>query len=127
MDDQLEKGDEISPALIKAIEDSHVSIVVFSKDYASSKWCLDELSKILECKKSQKQIVIPIFYNMREIPDKGLVGIEENYEQITALLKTGTSEVKIVGIWDIGGIGKTTLLELYLRTCHMSLKVVASS
>ncbi|RDX91655.1 TMV resistance protein N, partial [Mucuna pruriens] len=147
MDDQIEKGDEISPALIEAIEDSHVSIVVFSKDYASSKWCLDELSKILECKKSQKQIVIPVFYNIDpshvrnqtgsyekafekhegdprcnkwrndlyqaanlagwdsqgRYPShplhKGLIGIEENYDQIFSLLRIGTSEVKIVGIW----------------------------
>jgi len=35
--EHIEKGDEISPALIKAIEDSHVSIVVFSENYASSK------------------------------------------------------------------------------------------
>lgn len=64
IDDQLEKGDEISPALIKAIEDSHVSIVVFSKNYASSKWCLVELIKILDCKKDRGQIVIPVFYEI---------------------------------------------------------------
>ena len=46
IDYQLEKGDEITPALIKAIEDSCISIVIFSKNYASSKWCLDELSKM---------------------------------------------------------------------------------
>jgi len=63
-DEHIEKGDEISPALIKAIEDSHVSIVVFSENYASSKWCLCELIKILDCKKSLAQIVIPVFYNI---------------------------------------------------------------
>jgi hypothetical protein len=63
-DNELEKGDEISSALIKAIEDSSASIVIFSKDYASSKWCLNELVKILECKKDQGQIVIPIFYEI---------------------------------------------------------------
>ena len=64
IDNQLEKGDAISPALIKAIEDSLVYIVVFSENYASSKWCLGELSKIVECKKVQGQIVIPIFYDI---------------------------------------------------------------
>jgi len=63
-DSELEKGDEISPALIKAIEESSASIVIFSEDYASSKWCLNELVKILECKKDQGQIVIPIFYEI---------------------------------------------------------------
>jgi len=64
IDEHLEKGDEISPALIKAIEDSHASIVVFSENYASSKWCLGELVKIMECKKDRGQIVIPVFYNI---------------------------------------------------------------
>jgi hypothetical protein len=61
---ELEKGDEISQALIEAIEDSHASIVIFSENYASSKWCLNELKKILECKKYKEQIVIPVFYNI---------------------------------------------------------------
>ncbi|RZB80712.1 TMV resistance protein N-like [Glycine soja] len=64
MDYQLEKGDEISPAIVKAIKDSHASVVIFSENYASSKWCLVELSKIQECKKKQAQIVIPAFYNI---------------------------------------------------------------
>ncbi|XP_012571759.1 disease resistance protein RPV1-like [Cicer arietinum] len=63
-DSELEKGDEISLSLIKSIEESHASIVVFSKDYASSKWCLNELIKILQCKKDQGQIVIPVFYEV---------------------------------------------------------------
>ena len=61
---ELQKGDEISPALIKAIEESHASIVIFSENYASSKWCLNELKKILECKQYMEQIVIPVFYNI---------------------------------------------------------------
>ncbi|MCI20140.1 TMV resistance protein N-like, partial [Trifolium medium] len=60
----LKKGDEISPALIKAIEESHASIIIFSENYASSKWCLNELENILECKKYKEQIVIPVFYNI---------------------------------------------------------------
>jgi hypothetical protein len=64
MDDKLRSGDEISPALVKAIEESEISIIVFSKNYASSKWCLDELTKILECKKPKGQRVLPVFYNI---------------------------------------------------------------
>lgn len=63
-DDGLKRGDEISPALLKAIEESNISVIIFSKDYASSRWCLDELVKILECKKFKRQIVIPVFYNV---------------------------------------------------------------
>ena len=62
IDYKLNSGDEISPSLLKAIEESQISVIIFSKDYASSRWCLEELVKILECKKSYGQIVIPVFY-----------------------------------------------------------------
>lgn len=63
-DKSLERGDEISPLLLKAIEESQLLLVVFSKDYASSIWCLDELEHILKCKKERGQIVIPVFYHV---------------------------------------------------------------
>ncbi|KAL5560008.1 hypothetical protein UlMin_036219 [Ulmus minor] len=60
----LEKGDTISPALLQAIEGSAISIILFSKNYASSRWCLDELVHILKCKEKKNQIVLPIFYGV---------------------------------------------------------------
>ena len=62
-DKQLEKGGSISPNLLKAIEESRISIIVLSKNYASSTWCLDELLKIVECKNREDQI-FPIFYEV---------------------------------------------------------------
>ena len=47
----------------KFIESSRVSIIVFSQNYASSTWCLDELAKIVKCKKND-QLVWPVFYNL---------------------------------------------------------------
>ncbi|XP_060674515.1 TMV resistance protein N-like [Ziziphus jujuba] len=61
---KLERGDEISPTLLKAIEESKISVVIFSEKYASSTWCLNELVHILECKKNNGQIVMPIFYGI---------------------------------------------------------------
>ena len=49
MDNGLEKGDGIWPTLKGAIEQSKISVVIFSKDYASSKWCLRERVEIMEC------------------------------------------------------------------------------
>ena len=64
IDYKLNGGDEITPSLLKAIEDSQISLIIFSKDYASSRWCLEELVKILECRQNHRQIVIPVFYEI---------------------------------------------------------------
>ena len=63
MDDELQRGKKISTELLEAIESSKISIIIFSKNYATSTWCLNELVKILECKKNG-QIVLPIFYKV---------------------------------------------------------------
>ncbi|XP_075099498.1 disease resistance protein Roq1-like [Nicotiana tabacum] len=56
-DIRLERGKSIPPELVKAIEQSRFAIVVFSKNYATSAWCLDELAKIMKCKKELGQTV----------------------------------------------------------------------
>ncbi|KAM7466186.1 hypothetical protein LguiB_013748 [Lonicera macranthoides] len=63
-DDQLPRGKHIPFQLMKAIEESRISIIVFSKNYASSSWCLDELVKVLECKNTRGQLVLPVFYDV---------------------------------------------------------------
>ena len=63
MDDELQRGEKISTELFETIESSKISIIVFSKNYATSTWCLDELVKILECKKNG-QVVFPVFYKV---------------------------------------------------------------
>uniref|UniRef100_A0A6N2LN97 TIR domain-containing protein n=1 Tax=Salix viminalis TaxID=40686 RepID=A0A6N2LN97_SALVM len=62
-DNELPRGEEISPQLLRAIEGSRISVVVFSTNYASSRWCLDELVKIIECRQKTHQVVLPIFYD----------------------------------------------------------------
>ncbi|KAH9781785.1 ADP-ribosyl cyclase/cyclic ADP-ribose hydrolase [Citrus sinensis] len=180
-DKQLEKGGSISPNLLKAIDESRISIIVLSKNYASSTWCLDELLKITECKNREDQI-FPIFYGVEptvvrkqtasfgeafaeheeffrdniekvqkwrhalkvvanisgwELKDrnesefieeivnvisskirsepeilKELVGMESRLEKLRFLMGTGSNDVRTIGIWGMGGLGKTTLARI---------------
>ncbi|XVE78618.1 hypothetical protein DITRI_Ditri13aG0160700 [Diplodiscus trichospermus] len=61
---ELQRGDEISPSLLKAIEESMISAIFFSENFAASSWCLEEVSKIIECRGKRGQLVVPIFYHV---------------------------------------------------------------
>ncbi|XP_057760764.1 disease resistance protein RUN1-like [Arachis stenosperma] len=183
----LRVGEEISPSLLKAIEESRISIIIFSKNYASSSWCLDELVKILECRKEKGQMVCAVFYNvspadvrhqkgsygeafvkheerfkhdmervrkwrsalseaanlsgwhftngyeykfiqtivdevsqkLNRIPlnvARHPVGLQARVSEVYSLLEPGSDDVRMVGIYGIGGIGKTTIVKAVYNT-----------
>ncbi|XP_044488865.1 disease resistance protein RPV1-like [Mangifera indica] len=186
IDDKLIKGDRIPSSLSYAIKQSKIAVVIFSEQYASSRWCLQELERILECNEKYGQILIPVFYRIDptdvrnqtgsfgegfseleerfkddhgklqrwrtaltaaantsgfdsniyrlesslvkaivknilerlndeylEIDNRDLVGLDSRIEHIENLfLKDG---VRKLGIWGIGGIGKTTLAGAVFR------------
>ena len=62
-DKGLAMGDPISAEILNAIEKSRKAVIILSKNYASSTWCLEELAKIVECMKSGLK-VLPIFYHV---------------------------------------------------------------
>ncbi|XP_043710571.1 disease resistance protein RPS2-like [Telopea speciosissima] len=61
-DEKLKIGDLISEALKKAIKESRFAIIIFSRNYGNSRWCLEELALIMECwEKHHGQKVFPVF------------------------------------------------------------------
>jgi hypothetical protein len=63
-DEELQRGKTISTELLNVIRGSRISIVIFSKGYASSRWCLDELVQIVDCKNTIGHTLLPIFYHV---------------------------------------------------------------
>ncbi|GJR06487.1 Toll/interleukin-1 receptor domain-containing protein [Tanacetum coccineum] len=63
-DKKIEQGERISNQLMKSIEESRFYIIIFSKNYASSSWCLDELVKIMECQKTTEHTAFTVFYDV---------------------------------------------------------------
>nr|GEV71383.1 Toll/interleukin-1 receptor (TIR) domain-containing protein [Tanacetum cinerariifolium] len=172
-DDKIEKGETIDNQLIKSVKDSRFYIIVFSKNYASSSWCLDELVKIMECRKASEQTAYPIFYDVepteirkqsgavekafekhenKEAAGKwrkalneagNLAGWESkktangdesklieiivydifqkicSSEALLSSLELDAPGVRMIGIWGMGGGGKTTLATtIFNQICH---------
>jgi hypothetical protein len=64
IDKQLEKGTELEPELFRAIDGSRISIIVVSKTFSTSSWCLKELDRIMKCRRNYGQVVVPVFYQV---------------------------------------------------------------
>lgn len=60
----IDRGEELKPEIEKAIKASEASIIVLSRNYATSTWCLDELWLILEQRREGNHFVLPVFYDV---------------------------------------------------------------
>ncbi|KAL3740088.1 hypothetical protein ACJRO7_021377 [Eucalyptus globulus] len=79
--EELRKGEEISLMLMRAIEESRIAIIIFSEDYASSPWCLEEAVKIMECRERMGLMVVPFFY---KVEPREVRGGRESYGRAMA-------------------------------------------
>ncbi|XP_004296314.1 PREDICTED: disease resistance protein RPS2-like [Fragaria vesca subsp. vesca] len=97
MDDkELELGAPVAPRLLKAIEESNFAIVVLSKNYAQSIWCLEELTKICQCMINNNRI-LPLFYHVEPTDvryQKGTFG-----DAFTELENSGRHNLEKVQQW----------------------------
>ena len=116
-DEQLRSGEQIPSTLVKAIEGSRISIVVLSEKYASSAWSLDELTKIVECMETKKQIVVPVLHQKNNII-KSFGKLEERFihnpekvERWKAVLR----QVSNISGWDLQNAGRYFLSVSYIH------------
>ncbi|KAG7621078.1 Leucine-rich repeat [Arabidopsis suecica] len=100
------RGGEYISLLFDRIEQSKMSIVVFSEDYANSWWCLEEVGKIMQRRKEFNHGVLPIFYKVSksdvsnqtgsfeaafQSPTKIFNGDEQKIEELKVALKTASN------------------------------------
>ena len=108
-DDKIRRGEGVAPELLKVIEESRTSVIVFSKNYAHSRWCLDELVKIMECQKDLGHTVFPIFYHVypsdvrRQKGSFGeaFAGYEENWKDKIPRWRTALTEAANLSGWHL--------------------------
>ncbi|XP_034212896.1 disease resistance protein RPV1-like [Prunus dulcis] len=108
-DEKLKRGTFIGPELLKAIEESSFAVVILSKEYASSTWCLDELAHIVECMKKRELQVFPVFYHVKPSEVRNQTGSLSQafakHEEKTVLLgevgkwRKALTEIAIISGW----------------------------
>ncbi|XP_027336565.1 TMV resistance protein N-like [Abrus precatorius] len=92
-DEKLDRGTELEPELLRAIEGSRICIVVFSHTYAESSWCLMELEKIMECHETIGQEVMPVFHDVDPCDVRNQTGIFQEAFEGHAIGYSGVTDV----------------------------------
>ena len=90
---QLESGELIFAKLLKAMQESRIAIVILSKNYPFSRWCLDELAMIVKCKKEMGLIILPVFYEVNPSDVRRQTGV---FEQAFAVHEVCCDRQKVI-------------------------------
>ena len=121
-DEKLQQGTTIKSELFKAIEESRFAVVILSKDYASSSWCLIELANIIECMKKTGLTVLPVFHEVDPSDVRHLKGVfEEAFAEHSVRFEDKIVEVNnwrdaLVKVANIAGWDLRDRYEFLLKT-----------
>ncbi|XLS49708.1 hypothetical protein HN51_010385, partial [Arachis hypogaea] len=140
-DTRLQKGGPISAGLLQAIEGSQVLIVVFSINYASSTWCLQELAKIADCINIPGQRVLPVFCDVSPSEvrkqsgnyEKAFVEYEERFKEDAEMMeqvrrwRAALTQVANLSGWDLKDKSHSAEIEKIVKTVTKILSPRPSS
>ncbi|KAF8025381.1 hypothetical protein BT93_F2275 [Corymbia citriodora subsp. variegata] len=63
--EDIRQGEKIGDELLHAIKSSKIYLSIFSRSYASSVWCLRELTHMVECwSKAKDKMILPIYFDV---------------------------------------------------------------
>ncbi|XP_042483059.1 uncharacterized protein LOC122063414 [Macadamia integrifolia] len=128
----LWKGDDIEPALLRAIKGSKLSIAIFSERYAESRWCLRELVQMLKCHRTNGQIIFPIFFKVKTSDVKNQTGCfqispQKHGKEAPQTLQRWKDTLRAVGNksgWVFDNGDKSELVKLVVQRAWIRLNMV---
>ncbi|XP_043719567.1 disease resistance protein RUN1-like [Telopea speciosissima] len=129
----VRKGEDIEPELLEAIKGSKLSIAVLSKRYAESRWCLRELVQMVECHRTNGQVIFPIFFKVKTSDVKnqtGSFGIsrQRHGKEAPETLRKWKEALRAVGDksgWVLDdGVDQSELIEKVIETASIRLNRV---
>ncbi|XP_027909067.1 TMV resistance protein N-like [Vigna unguiculata] len=63
-DVDMRNGLKVTASLVRVIQKSRMAIIIFSRNYASSAFCLNELVQILKCHAEGRMRILLVFYDV---------------------------------------------------------------
>ncbi|KAK3002405.1 hypothetical protein RJ639_010263 [Escallonia herrerae] len=61
-EDEINRKEDTSSEFDATISQSRSSIIVFSRNYSYSPWCLHQLAKIFNYSETKRHVILPVFY-----------------------------------------------------------------